>query len=113
MTLSEVQKGIAKINPNKPNRVPEIIITINISRGWDFTDFENIKGWLKKLSINWPTTKPIITYIVFGTTTELKSWSRFEVIHNINIKNPLIKGPIYGIKFKIAHKKAIIKAFLI
>ena len=65
MTLSEVQKGIAKTNPNKPNRVPEIIITINISRGWDFTDFENIKGWLKKLSINWPIIKPIMKNIFF------------------------------------------------
>ena len=52
MTLSDVQKGIAKTNPIKPNKVPDIIIIINISRGWDFTDLENIKGWLKKLSIN-------------------------------------------------------------
>ena len=66
--------------------------------------FGKYKRLAKKLSINWPIIKPIITYIVFGTTIELKSWSRFEVIHNINIKNPLIKGPIYGIKFKIAHK---------
>ena len=76
-----------------------------------FHRFRKYKRLTKKLSINWPTIKPIITYIVFGTTTELKSWSRFEVIHNINIKNPLIKGPMYGIKFKIAQKKLLSKHF--
>jgi hypothetical protein len=44
--------GTANINPVVPKRSPEVKMIMNISKGWDFTLLEKIKGWLKKLSIN-------------------------------------------------------------
>ena len=99
------------IIPTGPKSDPEASITINISKGWDFTLFEKIKGWLKKLSINWPTKKPIITKIVFGRIIVLKSAPIKLLIVNKIIKIPPMIGPRYGIKFNKAQRNAIINAF--
>ena len=106
-----VYEGIATINPIVPNRVPAITITIKISNGWDLTVLEKIYGWLKKLSTNCPKVKPKRTYIVFGRITSVNEASIKLVIVKILIKTAPIIGPTYGIRFRIAHKKAMIKAF--
>ncbi len=42
ITFTDVYIGIAIIIPKAPNNVPDAIITKKISRGCDFTLFENI-----------------------------------------------------------------------
>ena len=49
------------------------MITINISRGWDFTDDEKIYGWRIKLSISWIIEKPEKIKIEL----EIKSFARW------------------------------------
>ena len=48
-----------------------------------------------------------------GKITVLKSAVIFEVMERININNAAISGPIYGIKFNNAHRKAMMNAFSI
>ena len=94
-----------------PNNKPPLIITINISSGWDLTLFENINGWLKKLSITWPIANPMATYIALAKITVLKSWVIWlDMVRRI-IRIPPINGPIKGIKFNREHKNAITTAF--
>ena len=39
-----VYAGTATIMPNTPKSVPPMSVTVNISIGWAFTEFENISG---------------------------------------------------------------------
>ena len=84
---------------------------IKISKGWDFTLFEKIKGWLKKLSIICPIKKPTKTNNVLGIIIVLKSEPIKLLIVKIEIRNAPIIGPRYGIKLRSAHRKAITNAF--
>ena len=41
-TFNDVYNGIAMIKPKIPNNIPEKIITIKTSRGWDLIEDEKI-----------------------------------------------------------------------
>ena len=87
------------------------MMTKKISKGWDLTLFEKMKGWEKKLSINCPTVKPIKTYMALGRITVLKSESMKLVMVRMIIVTPPMIGPMYGMMLKSAQRNAITMAF--
>mgnify|MGYP001822296401 CR=1 FL=1 len=88
-----VYPGTAMIIPVTPNSRPPMMMIRKISRGCDLTLLEKINGCEKKLSTNCPIEKPIITKMVLGKITELKSAPKLLVMVNIAIRKALITGP--------------------
>ena len=110
ITLNMVYKGTATIIPSIPKIKPAMSIIRNISSGCELTLFEKIMGCETLLSIIWTIQKPIKTYIVVGKISDWKSLPRLLNMVSIAAKTEAISGPMYGIIFNTAHKKAIISA---
>ena len=105
--------GTAIIIPVIPKRNPQIKVIRKISNGWEFKLLEKINGCERLLSIIWTIQNPIKTYKVVGKISVWKSLPKWLIMVKAPAKTDPISGPTYGIMFKMAHKKAIIKAFSI
>ena len=105
-----VYAGTATIMPSTPKSVPPMSVTVNISIGWAFTEFENISGCDTKLSNSCMTMKPPSTHSVTGISSPI-GWEILLSIVSDTRSTPPIKGPMYGTMLRSATINAIINGF--